>query len=78
MRATVNIYDAKTNLSRLINRVRDGDEIIIARAGVPVAKLVPYSRGKGVREPGLFKQFKSRIDDSDQPLPDEAIRDFYD
>jgi prevent-host-death family protein len=39
-----NIHDAKTNLSRIIERVEHGEEIIISRAGTPVAKVVPLSR----------------------------------
>ncbi|WP_433661183.1 type II toxin-antitoxin system Phd/YefM family antitoxin [Nocardia sp. CA-128927] len=39
-----NIHDAKTNLSRIIERVERGEEIIISRAGKPVAKVVPLSR----------------------------------
>jgi prevent-host-death family protein len=40
-----NIHDAKTNLSRIIDRVEHGEEIIISRAGTPVAKVVPLIRG---------------------------------
>ena len=40
-----NIHDAKTNLSRIIDRVEHGEEIIISRAGTPVAKVVPLTRG---------------------------------
>jgi prevent-host-death family protein len=43
--AQFNIHDAKTNLSRIIDRVEHGEEIIISRAGVPVAKVVPLVRG---------------------------------
>ena len=39
-----NIHDAKTNLSRIIERVEHGEEIIISRAGTPVAKVVPLTR----------------------------------
>jgi prevent-host-death family protein len=39
-----NIHDAKTNLSRIIDRVEHGEEIIISRAGTPVAKVVPLTR----------------------------------
>ncbi|MEV6660733.1 type II toxin-antitoxin system Phd/YefM family antitoxin [Nocardia fluminea] len=39
-----NIHDAKTNLSRIIERVEQGEEIVISRAGTPVAKVVPLSR----------------------------------
>jgi prevent-host-death family protein len=42
--AQFNIHDAKTNLSRIIDRVEHGEEIIISRAGTPVAKVIPLSR----------------------------------
>ncbi len=42
--AQFNIHDAKTNLSRIIDRVEHGEEIIISRAGTPVAKVVPLTR----------------------------------
>ena len=53
MASTVNIYDAKTQLSQLINRAELGEEIVIARNGRPVARLVPFSR-RPDRTPGLF------------------------
>ena len=53
---TVNIHEAKTHLSRLLERVAIGDEIIIAKAGKPIAKLVPYhEKRKGPRIPGTEK-----------------------
>jgi prevent-host-death family protein len=42
--AVVNVYEAKTNLSRLLDRVERGDEVIVARAGRPVARLAPLQR----------------------------------
>jgi prevent-host-death family protein len=42
--AQFNIHDAKTNLSRIIERVEHGEEIVISRAGTPVAKVVPLTR----------------------------------
>lgn len=49
---TVNIHDAKTHLSRLIERVEAGEEIVIARAGRPVARLVPLRDDRAPRTPG--------------------------
>lgn len=51
----VNIHEAKTHLSRLVQRVAAGEEIVIGKAGVPVAKLVPYREGAGAREPGIWR-----------------------
>lgn len=44
MTATVNIHEAKTHLSRLLERVRNGEHVIIAKAGEPIAELMPYRR----------------------------------
>lgn len=54
MAEIVNIYDAKTHLSRLVERVAAGEDILIARAGKPVARLVAIE-GAGPRCPGLLR-----------------------
>jgi prevent-host-death family protein len=51
----VNIYEAKTHLSRLVDQVAAGEEIVIARAGKPLAKLVPYQAEAHPREPGYWR-----------------------
>jgi prevent-host-death family protein len=53
--STVTIHQAKTNLSKLIERASQGEEIIIARGSKPVAKLVPLGAVKGKRQPGSLK-----------------------
>ena len=53
--ATVTIHQAKTNLSKLIQRASQGEEIIIARGAKPVARLVPVGAVKGKRQPGSMK-----------------------
>lgn len=55
MSASVNIYNAKTQLSQLINRVERGEEIVISRNGRPVARLAPLAAMKRDRTPGLLK-----------------------
>ena len=55
MDEAVNIYEAKTRFSRLVERVEAGEEIVIARAGRPVARLVPYRARRSARVPGLWK-----------------------
>ena len=70
----VNLYDAKTNLSELVDRAAAGEEIIIAKAGTPVARLVPLRVRE--RTPGRAKGIIRIADDFDAPLPDELIRDF--
>jgi prevent-host-death family protein len=52
---TVTIHQAKTNLSKLIERAAEGEEIIIARGSKPVARLVPLGAVKGKRKPGSWK-----------------------
>ena len=51
----MNIYEAKSQLSALLKRVEAGEEFVIARAGVPVARLVPYQRPIEHRRPGLWR-----------------------
>ncbi len=71
---TVNVHEAKTHLSRLLESVAEGEEIIIARAGKPVAKLVPLKSKR--RRPGGLKG-KIRIhSDFDAPLPDDMAAVF--
>lgn len=71
-----NLYQAKTSLSRLVNRVANGEEIVIAKAGVPVARLVPIARPTPRRKPGGWKG-KVRIgSDFDAPLPPDLQRSF--
>lgn len=55
MRGTVNVHEAKTNLSRLIERAEAGQEVVIARAGRPVAKLVPLRSRRSPRRLGLWR-----------------------
>jgi prevent-host-death family protein len=52
---TVNIHEAKTHLSRLVERIEAGEEIVIARAGRPVARLVPYRARTRERTPGAWR-----------------------
>lgn len=66
----VNIHEAKTHLSRLLRKVQDGEEIVIARDGRPVAKLVPTGATLGPRMPGSAKGRLKIRRDFDAPLPD--------
>ena len=73
----VNIHEAKTHLSRLIERAEHGEEIVIARAGKPVAKLVPFDHGDlRPREPGSMAGLIVIRDDFDDPLPDDLLDAF--
>lgn len=53
--AVINVYEAKTNLSKLLNRVEQGEEVIIGRSGRPVARLVAYRPRRAPRTPGRLK-----------------------
>ena len=66
----VNIHEAKTHLSRLIERVEAGEEITLARAGRPVARIVPYTARRQPRTPGLWKGRVVISPDFDDPLPE--------
>ena len=68
---TVNIHDAKTQFSKLIEAVTQGEEIVIAKAGKPAAMLVPMPTLKRVRQPGSMKGKIKIAPDFDFPLPDE-------
>jgi len=72
----VNLYEAKTNLSGLVERVAEGEEIVIAKAGVPKARLVPIAGPRRRRQPGGWEG-KVRIrKDFDKPLPADILRVF--
>lgn len=74
--ATVNIHEAKTQFSKLIEAVAQGEEIVIAKAGKPAARLVPIDAPAPVRRPGLMKGKLRIADDFDAPLPDEILAAF--
>lgn len=51
----INIHQAKTNLSKILANLSDGDEVILGKFGKPVAKIVPYAPIKKARKPGILK-----------------------
>lgn len=71
----VNVYEAKTHLSQLLDRVEAGEEIIIGRAGRPVARLVPYRQIRADRQPGAWRGRVQISQDFDE-LPEELRRAF--
>ena len=73
---TINIHQAKTQLSRLIERVNAGEEIVIAKAGRPVARLVPAGAPAAPRTPGLMKGRIRVGKDFDAPLPGDLLDAF--
>lgn len=72
----VNVHEAKTHLSRLLDRVAAGEEIVIAKAGRPVARLVPYEPPKIERKPDVLRGQIWISDDFNDPLPDHIQRLF--
>jgi len=66
----INVHQAKTQLSRLLRKVAEGEEITIARAGVPVAKLVAVRPSSGSRPIGMDAGKIWIADDFDAPLPE--------
>ena len=76
--ATVNIHHAKTHFSKLLVRVAAGEEIVIARAGVPVARLVPVAKKRPDRVLGLGKGEIWMSEDCFDPLTEEELKEWYD
>lgn len=73
---TVNIHEAKTQFSRLVDAAASGEEIVIAKAGKPAARLVPMERVKVARRFGGLKGTVRIAEDFDAPLPDDVIAAF--
>jgi prevent-host-death family protein len=76
MAKPVNIHAAKTHFSRLVERAAKGEEIIISKAGKPVARLMPLAAAARRRRPGLLRGKIKIADDFDAPLPKEILRQF--
>jgi prevent-host-death family protein len=70
MPRTVNVHEAKTHLSKLLRRVANGEEIVIAKAGKPVARLTPYIPRLARRMPGNDAGKVIIAPDFDEPLPE--------
>ena len=76
MTAQINIHEAKTHLSKLLQRVVAGEEIVIAKAGKPMAKIVPIEQQKAPRKPGSAKGQVWMASDFNAPLPAEILDAF--
>jgi len=72
----VNVHVAKTGLSKLLSRVERGEEITIARAGKPIAKLVPIPHPRAPRKAGSAKDQILYMSDDFNQTPEEILRDF--
>ena len=76
MNGMVNVYEAKTHFSKLLARVSVGEEIIIAKSGKPVARLVPIKKQVATRKPGSAKGQIIMADNFDDPLPADILEAF--
>jgi len=72
----VNVHEAKTHFSKLIERVLMGEEVTVAKAGHPVAKLVPVAPDLPERKPGSAHGDVWMAEDFDAPLPEELQKAF--
>ena len=73
----VNIHEAKTHFSKLIQQALLGEEIIIAKSGIPLIKLTPYEKPTTKRKGGQLKGILLIQDNFDEPLPDDFLKIFY-
>jgi prevent-host-death family protein len=73
---TVNIHQAKTTLSRLIEQAQNGEEVVLAKAGKPVARIVPFVTGSAPRKPGILRGKLWISTDFDAPLPADLRKAF--
>lgn len=76
MSKPVSLYEAKTHLSELVERAAGGEEIIIAKAGTPKARLVPLRDPTVQRRPGAWRGRVRIAKDFDAPLPDAVLASF--
>lgn len=74
---SVYTQEAETHLSQLLKEVSDGEEIVIAEAGKPIARLVAYAESTEPRSPGCWRGQVWMADDFDE-TPEEIIDSFYD
>ena len=77
MAKVVNLYEAKTHLSKLVDEAAQGGEVVIAKAGVPRARLVALHRPARRRRPGGAKGRIRIAADFDDPLPPDVLAAFY-
>lgn len=73
---SVDIHEAKNHLSRLVEQAASGEEIVIAKAGRPMAKLVPIKTNRRRRKPGSMVGKIRIAEDFDAPLPDDLLSRF--
>ena len=72
----VNIHEAKTQLSRLLKQVSNGEEIVIGKSGKPIVRLIAYDEKQKPRSPGFWKG-KVKINEDFDELPEKLVNSFY-
>ena len=73
----VNMYEEKTNFSKLVKEALLGEEVIIAKSGRPILKLVPIDHPHGTRTPGSAADTVTISEDFNAPLPDDILDSFH-
>lgn len=73
---TVNIHEAKTHLSAILKRVESGEDIVIAKAGKPIARISPISASSERRQPGSAKGKVVMSKSFMEPLPEDLLKEF--
>ena len=73
----MNIHEAKTHFSKIIQRILNGEVVVIGKAGKPVAKIIPYAEGEAERTPGGSWRGKIKLADDFDALPPELEDAFY-
>lgn len=73
----VNIHDAKTHFSKLITQVLNGEEVIIAKGGKPIIRLMPYNEEPQQRKGGQLQGMIEISPNFDEPLPKDIFHKFY-
>jgi prevent-host-death family protein len=74
MQETVNVHDAKTHFSRLLDKAHAGEEIILSKAGKPYARLMPLAVEPAQRQPGRYKRPGVQVDASVfDPMTDDEL-----
>lgn len=76
VREALGLYEAKTNLSSLVDRAAEGEEFVIMKSGRPMARLVPIEDTKALRVPGRGKGQWRIAKDFDAPLPPDVLAGF--
>ena len=73
---TVNIHEAKTHLSAILKRVESGEDVVIAKAGKPIARVSPIPSAAGKRQPGSAKGKITMTQNFIEPLPENILKEF--